>query len=86
MFTPELYHADDPALVAAHNRSDEVLYRGVKERPDAAAEPGVVRETGLAAWSIAHGFATLWLSGSLPDLGASPDEAARVVLRELGRA
>ena len=87
MYAPELYlyHADDPALAAARDRSGAVLYRSVEELPDAAADPGAVREAALAAWSIAHGFATLWLSGSLPDLGSSPDEAARMVLRELGR-
>jgi hypothetical protein len=60
-----------------------VLYRGAEEMPDAAADPGAVQEVALAAWSMAHGFATLWLSGSLPGLGAAPDEAARRVLREL---
>jgi hypothetical protein len=34
---------------------------------------------------MAHGFATLWLSGALPDLGAAPDAAARAVLRRLAR-
>jgi len=83
MFAPDLYRADDPALIAARDRSEEVLYRRADEMPDAAADPGAVREAALAAWSIAHGFATLWLSGSLPDLGASPEHAARLVLREL---
>lgn len=86
MFSPGLYHVDDPVLAEASDRSEAALYRSVEELPDAAADPGAVREMALAAWSIAHGFATLWLSGSLPDLGASPDQAARMVLRELGRA
>ena len=86
MFTPELYDRDDPALAAARDRTGGVLYRSAEDLPDAAADPGAVRDAALAAWSIAHGFATLWLSGSLPDLGASPDEAARLVLRELGRS
>ncbi|MEV4713601.1 TetR/AcrR family transcriptional regulator [Micromonospora sp. NPDC049374] len=38
----------------------------------------------LAAWSIVHGFATLWLAGALPaGLGADPGEAARSVIRHL---
>ena len=83
MFTPGLYHRDDPELAEARERSEAVLYLSAEDLPDAAADPGAVREAALAAWSIAHGFATLWLSGSLPDLGASPDAAARLVLREL---
>jgi hypothetical protein len=45
--------------------------------------PPTVREAGLAAWSLAHGFATLWLSGALRDAGDSAADAARVVLRQL---
>ena len=44
-----------------------------------------MQEAGLAAWSLAHGFATLWLSGALPDMPDLPDEAARAVLRHLTR-
>ena len=83
MFSPALYHSDDPALVEARDRAAAVLYRGAEEMPDAAADPGAVQEAALAAWSMAHGFATLWLSGSLPGLGTTPDDAARRVLREL---
>jgi AcrR family transcriptional regulator len=82
MWRPDLYHADDPALVAARDRSGDALYSGVAELPD--GHGGDVREAGLAAWSLAHGFATLWLSGSLPDMPELPDEAARAVLRHLG--
>lgn len=91
MFRPDLYHADDPDLVAARRRSGEALYGGVAELREAEAgsgpsepEPGDIRELGLAAWSLAHGFATLWASGALPaDLADDPDAAARVVLRRL---
>ena len=106
MFRPDLYHADDPELVAARARSGAALYGGVAAaaRPAsalaapaasagaaaAAGRPGAgngegdraVREAGLAAWSLAHGFATLWLSGAVPaDLGNDPDAAARAILR-----
>jgi AcrR family transcriptional regulator len=86
MFHPELYRPDDPEVVAARERSGAVLYTGVEDLPGVAADPGAVREAGLAAWSMAHGFATLWLSGALPDLGRSPEAAARMVLGELGGA
>ena len=34
----------------------------------------------MAAWSIVHGFATLWLNGALPpELGDDPEAAARAV-------
>jgi AcrR family transcriptional regulator len=83
MFRPELYHADDPAVVAARDRAGAALYTGAEELPRAAADPGAVRQAGLAAWSMAHGFATLWLSGALPDVGADPGDAARAVLAHL---
>jgi AcrR family transcriptional regulator len=52
----------------------------------AASVPEDVRAAGLAAWSMAHGFATLWLSGAFPDREADPAETARVILAELHRA
>jgi AcrR family transcriptional regulator len=85
MWRPDLYRADDPALLAARDRSSAALYSGVADLPDGQAG-GDVRETGLAAWSLAHGFATLWLSGALPDMPELPDEAARAVLRHLSSA
>lgn len=42
-----------------------------------------LRAAGLAAWSIAHGFATLRVSGAFPDLPGDPDEIARAVLGRL---
>ncbi len=82
MWRPDLYHADDPDLVAARSRSSDALYSAVTDLSDG---PGAAdtRQAGLAAWSLAHGYATLWLSGSLPDLPDPPDEAARAVLRHL---
>ena len=79
MFRPELYRADDPELVAAKERAGESLYRGAA--PFAASESGPdSQEAALAAWSLVHGFATLWLSGSLPaGLPADPRQAARGV-------
>jgi AcrR family transcriptional regulator len=160
MFQPELYHADDPELVAARGRSAASLYAGAANLPKGGGtkvreaevpedggsntreadlrkgggrtvrkaelregggssargadlrsgggqkvreaelpEGGVrnieevdladgsgrnVREAGLAGWSMAHGFATLWLSGSLLDMGDDPATTARTVLRQLG--
>jgi hypothetical protein len=86
MFRPELLHLDDPALRAAKARSDAALYGGVERLPRAQAgtDPLVA---GVAAWSIVHGFATLWLDGALPPaLGADPELAARAVAAQLFRA
>ncbi|MFI6323738.1 TetR/AcrR family transcriptional regulator [Nonomuraea sp. NPDC050556] len=80
MFTPSLYEPSDPEVVAARDRAGAILARGARTVPRGGSQ----REAGLAAWSIAHGFASLWLSGALPpDLSPSPEEAARPVLRTL---
>jgi hypothetical protein len=40
----------------------------------------------VAAWSLVHGFATLWLNGNLPpDLGPDARAAAADVARVLFR-
>jgi AcrR family transcriptional regulator len=160
MFRPDLYHADDPELVAARDRAGHALYAGIGAGPAPAAaasvgqavpvgeavsatsaapvgqtasaahamsaapapaaaarqtapaaetttattagsggaaleevaasqgspgerQPADVRAAGLAGWSIAHGFATLWVSGAFPDLPGDPDEIARAVLGRL---
>lgn len=81
MFQPALYHADDPALVAARSRARAALDAGLGALPRPAADPVTA---AVAAWSIVHGFATLWVSGALPpDLGADPAAAARRVIRPL---
>ena len=89
MFRPELYRAEDPELTTAKARAGESLYRGAA--PFAASESKAseskpsessreAQEAALAAWSLVHGFATLWLSGNLPEgLPAAPREAARGV-------
>jgi AcrR family transcriptional regulator len=80
MFRPGLYHQHDPSLTAAQSRTSKALYSGAATLPPTGADP---RITGLAGWSMAHGLATLWLSGALPDLGSDPDAAIRAILREL---
>lgn len=79
MFRPDLYRADDAEVTAARARAGEVL------------RAGVARHTGrgpdvdsLAAWSIVHGFATLWLAGALPPrVGPDHEAAARMVISRL---
>ncbi|WP_435059897.1 TetR/AcrR family transcriptional regulator [Streptomyces sp. bgisy060] len=58
MFQPGLLRADDPDLLAAKERAAAELRAGVaglEGVPDA-------RTAGIAAWSLAHGFATLLLT------------------------
>ncbi|MEV0154791.1 TetR/AcrR family transcriptional regulator [Micromonospora sp. NPDC050686] len=79
MFRPDLHRADDQDLAAARARTRELLRGGVAQHT--GRDPDV---DSLAAWSIVHGFATLWLSGALPPrLGTDPEAAARTVIRRL---
>lgn len=78
MFRPELYHGDDPDVTTAATAAREALKGAI--RASGNDRPGME----LAAWSIAHGFAALWLSGALPsDLGDDPVTAGREVLARL---
>ncbi|MCW3815324.1 TetR/AcrR family transcriptional regulator [Micromonospora sp. DR5-3] len=81
MFSPDLHRVDDPALVAARTRAGAALRGGVATVATPSAEP---ERDALAAWSIVHGFATLWLAGALPaSVGPDPEAAARSVIRRL---
>jgi hypothetical protein len=70
---------DDPALQAAARRSSGYLRSG-------AAQEGANLATGdtealmIAAWSLVHGLATLWLTGNIPLELGPPDALARRVL------
>jgi AcrR family transcriptional regulator len=79
MFRPELLHDDDPELTAARKESASTLYGPVSEHRGAAAADGrQVMEAGVAAWSLVHGLATLYLNGNLPaQLGKDPEQIAR---------
>ncbi|MCB5165807.1 TetR/AcrR family transcriptional regulator [Streptomyces bambusae] len=81
MFQPALLHPDDPGLVAARARADAALSAALAaSRPERAEQ----REAKLAAWSLAHGFAALWVNGAMPDLvDRDPAGVARPVLRNL---
>ncbi|MDF6020563.1 TetR/AcrR family transcriptional regulator [Streptomyces sp. JH34] len=85
MFRPELYRPDDPALLAAKARATEELRAAVGELPRTGDD---ARAAGIAAWSLAHGFATLLLSGNLdgPVDGRDPAELFRSVAGFLFRS
>ncbi|MDI9886447.1 TetR/AcrR family transcriptional regulator [Streptomyces sp. HNM0645] len=82
MFQPSLYHADTPEVSAARERAGAALAVGLRRMP---GRRGAASEhASVAAWSIVHGFASLWLAGVLPDgLGDDPEAAARPVIKLL---
>ncbi len=82
MFQPDLYDADDPAVVEARTASTHVLYGTASDDcPDSDA-----RRVGIAGWAFVHGFASLWRSHSFQDrLGDDPIAAAGDVARVLFR-
>jgi AcrR family transcriptional regulator len=81
MFRPELYHTDDPELVEARDAARALLYPPATE---AANSPGDEGRAAVAAWSLVHGLATLWLNHNLPpQLGDDPEQITRDVARYL---
>jgi AcrR family transcriptional regulator len=85
MFRPDLYRTHDESLVESRARSFEVLYRAARR---GAGVPDDVDVTGLAvaAWSVVHGFATLWLAGNFrDDLPADLDVASTIIAEGIAR-
>jgi AcrR family transcriptional regulator len=83
MWREDLYDRTAPALVAARQRVFEVFYQSVASATG-DLEPREFRGAVAAAWSIVHGFATLWLGGNLTELlGTDPASAGDEVARGL---
>lgn len=77
MFRPELHREGDAALAVARDRAGALLTSGASSVSDDAM-------AGVAAWSLMHGFANLWLTGALrAELQEDPDTAARAIARLL---
>ncbi len=77
VYRPDLYRTDDPRMVEAQRRTGEIFQAGLAQLTPEQAGPdrGLA---GLAAWSIVHGFAVLWLNGLVQhELGDDPEEIAR---------
>lgn len=86
IFRPDLYHADEPAVRAARVRAGDALRAGIGSLPGGRRGDGA-EVAAVAAWSLVHGFATLYLTGALPEeLRADPEAAARAAVRLLFRA
>ncbi|GAB0107650.1 TetR/AcrR family transcriptional regulator [Nocardia sp. JMUB6875] len=80
MFRHDLLRADDERLIAARNRPGGELSSGVMELGIPATGGPAAR---LAAWSLVHGFATLWREGALADStlgGDDPEQLARAMV------
>lgn len=85
MFQPDLYHADDPELLEARSAARATLYGPVQPNAERDADFDTLK-AGVAAWSLAHGLATLWINGNLPpQLGDDPETIARDVAAYLFR-
>jgi AcrR family transcriptional regulator len=84
MFRPELYRTDDPELVQARDAARALLYPPAAEAANSpnGRDDGV--RAAVAAWSLVHGLATLWLNHNLPpQLGDDPEQITREVAHYL---
>jgi AcrR family transcriptional regulator len=82
MFRPELYRTDDPELVRARDAARALLYPPAADLTNKSDADDV--RAAVAAWSLVHGLATLWLNQNLPtELGDDPEQIAREVARYL---
>ncbi|MET9723254.1 TetR/AcrR family transcriptional regulator [Streptomyces zaomyceticus] len=77
MFQPALLRTDDPDLLTAKERASAELRAGVAGLTDT----GDARPAGIAAWSLAHGFATLLLTHNVT--GAVGDRDPEEYFRSL---
>ncbi len=79
VFRLDLYHRDDPEVVASTRVIDETVFGAMRTMLGPADEERV-RVAGIAAWSLVHGLATLILSGNLPEeMAADPESLTRAV-------
>ncbi|MDQ0601168.1 AcrR family transcriptional regulator [Streptomyces canus] len=85
MFSPGLLRADDLELSTARALTGDALREAVSGVDPEGIEP---RLAGVAAWSLAHGFATLLLGHNLdgPVDGRDPEEVFRTLAGMLFRA
>lgn len=83
MWRGDLYDSGDPVLVAARAAVFDVFYQSVAAGTG-ELESGQFEGAVAAAWSMVHGFATLWLNGNLaPIVGSDPVAASEKVARGL---
>ncbi|MDG4665520.1 TetR/AcrR family transcriptional regulator [Mycobacterium sp. 236(2023)] len=81
MFDRSLVNPDDPDLAAARDEAGAELASGVGTLSDARAKEDP-QAAGLAAWSLVHGFAMLWLNEAIDtdtDAVATAQRVARML-------
>lgn len=78
MYRNDLLHRDDPDLLDARARTRALLHGSMARHGTGGAD---VDSAALTAWSLAHGFATLWCSGAIT--ASSSGRPAREVFREV---
>lgn len=85
MYRPHLLHQEDPELLDAQSAASRPLFVAMDHL--AELDPSIEPATAtIAAWSIVHGFATLWLNGDLPQTaGHDPEATIRAVAAYLFR-
>ena len=78
MFRPDLYHPDDANLSMVRAAAANVLFDAVRHSLGARATEEETVSGVIAAWSFAHGFASLWSAGNIPGPpGSEPEDLAR---------
>lgn len=85
MYRPHLLHTEDAALTEAQAAASRPLFVAMDHLAelDPSIEPAMA---AVAAWSIVHGFATLWLNGDLPaHAGRDPEGEIRAAAAYLFR-
>jgi AcrR family transcriptional regulator len=84
MFRPELYHPHDPDLVQAREQARSLLYPPAAEAAATSPDGRDDVRAAVAAWSLVHGLATLWLNHNLPpQLGDDPEQITRDIAHYL---
>ena len=85
VYRPDLYHADDPQFLDAQRRTGEIFQTGLATLSATQAGPDLAI-AGVAAWSLVHGFAQLWINGLLQSgVGDDAEPVARAVAALLFR-
>ncbi|MER5429264.1 TetR/AcrR family transcriptional regulator [Streptomyces sp. NPDC002588] len=89
MFTPDLLRTDDLELTVARTLATDALRSAVTQSRSDSGDAGDTdaRLAGIAAWSMAHGFATLLLSRNLDDAVGErdPEDVFRTLASMLSR-
>jgi AcrR family transcriptional regulator len=85
VYRPDLYDANDARLLDAQRRTGEIFQAGLATLTPEQTGPDLAI-AGVAAWSIVHGLAQLWMNHLLqPDVGDDPEVVTRAVASLLFR-